>query len=76
MRISADQNDPGFHPDYVNATVFLNGRKLDLAVTADEEQRAVVCLAIGPDGHPIIEGDRWKKVVLVGDVEIRFERRR
>lgn len=43
MRLSADKNDPGYGPGYINAKVFLDGVELKDCVTADEEKGECLC---------------------------------
>lgn len=72
MRLSGHKGDPGFAPvEGRFAVIYLDGRKVDHVVTADEEQRAVVYYPY-EKGAPIVKGDRIVEKVLVGDVIIRF----
>lgn len=62
MRLSADRNDPGYHPNTEAFIVTLDGKPMLYAVTADEELGLV---HIGQScGHEVIlRGD--VKIVLV-----------
>lgn len=69
MRISIDQNDPGYiHFSNTNAVdVYLDGIKLNKCITADEEKGEVICyieeLPLG--------ADEWPTEVLKGKVVIK-----
>jgi hypothetical protein len=80
MRVSVEPGDPGFVDDGWRYRVLFNGAAAENVITADEEQRAIVCLAIDDRGRPVIErrdgGQRFKKVVKVGDVKIEKRERR
>lgn len=71
MRVSIDENDPGYGPDARHARVFLDGVELKgCCLTADEEQGICVCYAQDADGHPVADGDRVKLETRCGVVRI------
>jgi hypothetical protein len=43
MRLSVDQDDPGYHPAAIRCSVTLDGVTIHDCRTADEEQGYVVC---------------------------------
>jgi hypothetical protein len=62
MRVSADQNDPDFIPDYTTARVFLDGVELlgrgqDHAgvISADDVAGVVVVLSVNEKGDPFVD---------------------
>lgn len=66
MRLSVDQDDPGFSPDAIRATVYLNGEKLNLCITADEERGE--CLCYDEDARP--SGNFAPTILRKGEVKI------
>jgi hypothetical protein len=46
MRISANPKDPDWCPEATNAEVYLDGTKLNMYTTADEEKGEVIVLKI------------------------------
>jgi hypothetical protein len=64
MRKSVLHNDPGYDPDAFSYQVYLDGKRLDKCVTADEEKgEAVVWLS----------DDNYGLKTLSGKVELRRE---
>jgi hypothetical protein len=78
MRTSVRENDPGYitfqkNGGYGVVEVLLDGKPVDLVITADEEQGYILAFEPGPDGKPY-----WKpefnvvpERILHGKVEIR-----
>lgn len=66
MRLSVDQNDPGYQPDKIlMARVMFNGQPITDCVTADEEEGMVLRYARNADG---------KFIMVVGTDEALLER--
>lgn len=73
MRLSADKNDFGYHPDGKNWDVVFNGRQLVGVVTADEELGLIVEWERDADGRFVIDriAGEVKTVRRYGKVELR-----
>ena len=72
MRVSADRNDSGYRVDCYAYDAFLDGVRVDLCVTADEEAVVVICHERGADGKVKLgEGNVRLRVVKRGVVKIR-----
>lgn len=81
MRISSDENDPGFHawqrlmkaplPDTtVSLRLSLDGVVVKDAVTADDEEGLLVRYCRAPNGELIVDGDEIRTETLHGAVRI------
>ena len=70
MRISADECDRGFHPNYMRAKVFLDGEELHYCVTADEEERIAIVYVVDEVGKLKIVDGLIVRTTRVGDVKI------
>ena len=62
MRISADRSDPGFDHSYRSAIVFLNGKRVQRCITADEDLGVVIVHAVGADGNVIFDREKGEVV--------------
>lgn len=73
MRSSADRDDPGFvnfRPGQYE--IFLDGRRIDRCITADEERGVVVVFAAGEfNGHALTRDGELERLEFRGRVEIR-----
>lgn len=76
MRISADKNDPDYHPASKTASVYLDGKPVERCFSADTDAGEVVCAKVDDkgrikirlvDGEPTIATE-----TLRGNVEIVF----
>lgn len=56
MRVSVDENDPGYAGFGFRAKVFLDGIELDYCVTADDTTGECVVYVLGDDGAPQMSG--------------------
>jgi hypothetical protein len=76
MRISADENDPGYEAYAMNphVMVFLDGNPQRAVVTADEEQGVLIRYRLDDRGNLVVEGDRLALEVKTGHVEVRAMR--
>jgi hypothetical protein len=72
MRLSADKSDSNYHDIAFYAEVFLDGAKLEMCVTADEDTGEAVCIARGPDGAILTLCDSIQYELRRGKVEIRI----
>jgi hypothetical protein len=70
MRISADENDIGFHDIAHFAEVYIDGEKLELCVTADEERGEAICLIRTPGGAILHDGEQMIREARRGTVTI------
>lgn len=70
MRLSADKNDPAYRDAALFAEVTLDGQKLSLCVTADEELGEAVCYVRASDGTLAVMADQLVTETLRGKVEI------
>lgn len=70
MRISADEDDVGYHGIAHFAEVYLDGEKLDLCVTADEERGEAICLIRTPGGTILHDGEHTIREARRGIVTI------
>lgn len=74
MRLSADQNDPGFRPDYRSFAIAFNGVVRGSSariVTADEKSRALIVCDADECGRIILSDGRARLKGLVGSVEMK-----
>lgn len=55
MRLSAAENDKGYHPQAYLCTVYLDGQKLSNCITADEEKGECVCHIVGESGNCVLD---------------------
>jgi hypothetical protein len=60
MRVSVDDDDPGYRPDASTGryAVYLNGERMAKVVTADEEEGMLVRLKMDRNGFPVVLPDR------------------
>lgn len=71
MRVSTQKDDPGFREDTYRFEVFLNGKRLDNCITADEEQMYVWVYKKGEDGKLSVDDyGRFIEEKLIGAVKI------
>jgi hypothetical protein len=56
MRVSVDENDPGYGALALRAKVFLDGAQIDHCVTADDATGECVVYVLGDDGAPKMTG--------------------
>ena len=81
MRISSDENDPGFRaykrlmkppgPDTtVSVRVYLDGAVVKDVVTADDEECMLVRYCRAPNGDLVVDGDEIRTEMLRGRVDI------
>jgi hypothetical protein len=72
MRLSVDENDPGYSPRVFEATVKLDGVELRNCITADEEAGYCLVYALDDERRPIVVGDHLIRKTVHGRVEIVF----
>lgn len=65
MRISWDEKDPGYSDQFYRYGIFLNGKKVDQCVIADEEQGEVIIESMSNCGDRV-------RTTLYGEVELRL----
>lgn len=72
MRLSVDEDDPGFSPLFRGVRVHLDGIERTRVVTADEEQRLIVRYFTDERGLMRLNkaGDGAERETLTGDVRI------
>lgn len=73
MRVSIDENDPGYGPAARDVRlVMLNDQPVRGVVTADDEIGEVLAYVYGADGRPVVDRDHDCFVLhwLKGKVEI------
>lgn len=74
MRVSVEENDPGYGALAPRAKVFLDGVQIDHCVTADDTTGECVVYVLGADGAPQMTGPQCgaKPMTEVrrGDVKI------
>lgn len=70
MRISADENDKGYTPDYVNYDVYLDGVKLKWCITADDHLQAVILNSTEDNGDLVVLNGVLQTEIKRGKVEI------
>lgn len=73
-RISIDSNNPTYTPKAHGATVFLDGKKVDHVITADDETGEVQINLLNEDGEPFIDRNTRKiaRKWLFGHVRIEL----
>lgn len=75
MRLSTNEKDPGYHPLYVGAKVFVNGSEVSHVRTADEEQGLAYRAMHDEQGNIVIDRatEEFVEEVLRGEVRIEIE---
>lgn len=82
MRVSILSNDPGY-ANYAALRrifgeaaikIFVNGRMVRFALTADEEANEVVAVREDDRGDVMVEGGKAVVMTIMGKVEIRIEK--
>lgn len=74
MRVSILERDIGYRADAGFFDIFLNGVLIRHAITADEEQRAMLVYILDDNGRPIKNPDQPREYlteVKKGEVHIR-----
>ena len=76
MRISTLKDDPGYAPEKVGATVFLDGTEVKHVFTADEERRLIVQADLDENGKYQLNEDRQsvKMVTRYGHVRVELRK--
>ena len=71
MRVSVEEGDPGYAP-YLRGgcKVFYEGYERNHVVTADEENRMAIVIALDAKGNVIVENDRIKHETIYGHIRI------
>ena len=71
MRLSVRPEDPGFcnFAHSRNVTVYLDGKRLNYCITADDEEGTALVCATDKNGRLIIEYDGIRQEMLTGRVE-------
>jgi len=74
MRLSVDENDPGFRPHLYAIKVYFMGTERSHVITADEERRLIVAHQLDSKGHPRLntDGTQVLRETLYGDVRIEI----
>lgn len=70
MRLSTDKKDPSYKRDTTWATVYLDGKKQEGVVTADEEQGYIIKWEQNEMGQYMIENEDLIQVKYLGNVVI------
>lgn len=70
MRISIDKNDPGYNFTALGTEVYLNGKKQNNCITADDKKGIVIVYAEDKEGKLILEGHDIKTEELHGEVKL------
>lgn len=73
MRMSVNKDDPGYHKKAQYYQPFLNGKKVDLCYTADEDMGYLLRHKTDNSGQVIVDWGKGETVKeqLFGHVEIR-----
>lgn len=73
-RLSADPDDPHFHPDALRARAFLDGAELRDCITADEMRGECICYVRGAPGRPVLAANgRRAREIRRGVVVIKLD---
>lgn len=74
MRVSVDEQDPGYSPGLIGrgVKVFLDGVEQRYAVTADDELGLVVLCDLDEQGNVKVKGDEVVWVTVHGAVKIEL----
>lgn len=77
MRLSANEEDPGYKPELFNANIKLDGKIIDSVITADEEEGFVLAYVKDSNGKYEIDEEKQTLVQkrLEGKVEIILDGR-
>ena len=62
MRVTVDRRDPAYDPEHRRAIVFLDGKRVERCITADDEAGLVVVHPVDDAGKIIIDREKDEAV--------------